>query len=362
MEYTDIMQNIKQAKSAQKGSGESTILVHGGIAVEGQGMSALFAEQDIAIGKGTALRLHNPEGFMKLNSLLPSSQVTGGERDSLTITANDGRSRFKLRCAPITDYQSRLKKTVQHIAVQYPKLLVDALVDAGRLADKDILIFRDTVVTIGHMGALAVVVKMGQEIPWPVAFLAKTTETIAGIWARKAVDASFISPGSLLIKGEGTWTEFRAIEDPDQEFVTVPKHHQSALAFGETLEPIAKVPAADIKRNSHLMAVACDVDEVDTDDEKASKKTKKEKVFNIEISDQAINFRTTGGETSLEHESLGTMAETKFNAALFNRAVDMIASRCTEVIIGQTSMIASRHIILSTEDRSAIALIAGLRD
>ncbi|WP_075323700.1 hypothetical protein [Acidithiobacillus albertensis] len=365
MEYSEIMQNIKQAKAAQKGSGESTILVHGGIAVEGQGMSALFAEKDITIDRGSAFRVHNPEAFMRLNSLLPNSQITGGQRDSLAITANDGTSRFKLRCAPVVDYKSRLKKTDRHIAVDYPKLLIDALCDAGRLSDRDVLVIKSSVVSIGHGGALAVVISTGQAFPWPVAFLTKTTETIAGVWSRRSADAGFISPSSLLVKGEGTWTEFRAIEDPDQEVVSVPKHHQSALEFGDTMEAIAKVPAIEIKRNSHLMALACDVDDVDdvdSGDEKSRKKRKSEKVFNVSVHDQGVHFRTSGGETSLEHELSGSMEEAKFNASLFNRAVDVIASRCTEVIIGTTSLIKAKHIILSTEDRSAIVLIAGLRD
>lgn len=379
MELKDIMENIKQAKSAAiSGSGERTLLVRGGIAVDGAEMSALFAEKDVNVPKGKAFRIGNPEGFMKLTSLLPGgATVSTGDGDTIVITGKGVKA--TMRCKEVEDFESRVKKTEKHIPIAFPELLIKAVAGAAKMSDKDVLIVGDTAITIGHSGAMVFISKIGQTLPWPVALLAKTTATIGNVWFRRKPEAGFISPATLLVKGDGTWTEFRAIEHPDKDLVDVPRQYLAAKEYGQSLTAQAMIDARELKRQSTLMAIASDVEVVNVEGDKpetpmpedpeiktksgSKEKRKPEKpVFWVSAMAGTLQFRSSGGESEVECELSGDIPETKFDVALFMNAAEAIASRSSKAILGVVAGVPTLHIAMATGDKSTIVILAGLRD
>ncbi|MBU2735919.1 hypothetical protein HAQ00_09320 [Acidithiobacillus caldus ATCC 51756] len=363
MELNDIMKTIAQAKRAAQGSLTKTVAIHGGLAVEAPGFSALFAQPEILCEKGEGYKVANPGALSRFLEIVPGARVHSLGNGRIEIRAS--RFRAVLAAAQEQDYQVRIRKTDAHVALQYPQQLVDAINGGALFMAQQLFIHEGRVVAVTQTGAAAYVAKIGQELPFPVAIAQGTVKKIQEIWPSKGPNKGFVSPGSLLLANDDTWVQFRLLEDPDKEYLDAPKSVLQTVKMAETTQSQGEVPATELQRAVAMMAAVADVEDVDTDnaeEQKARAKRVRTTAVFLALSEGCLKVHTLDGEVQMESALSGEFAQVKVNLRFLSDACKVLAKRTIKVVLGQVSGLAIPHITLSTQDLATTIIVAGLRD
>lgn len=364
MEINEIMKSISQARKASQGSLTKTVAIHGGLAVEAEGFSALFKQPEVCIEKGEGFKVANPAALSRFLELVPDARVRANEKGRIEIHASNFRA--VLAAAQEQDYHVRIRKTDEHVELVYPQQVVDAITGAAPFMAKQMMIYEGCVVAVGPTGAVAYVAKIGQELAFPVAIAQGTVKKMLEIWPGKAPGKGFLSPASLLLASDDTFVQFKALEDPDNGQVSVPKSVLQTLSMAKSSQVQGEVQASELQRVAAMMAAVADVEYAATeesgDEKKARAKRFRTTAAFVELQENELTVYSADGEVKLTSALSGEIPKAKVNLRFLSDACKVLSKRTVNIVLGQVPTLSIPHVALSTQDLATTIIVAGLRD